>query len=334
MVKDIPQKEPQHLSAIIKSGLFSNFLPEEKKAVMDRAGTVMLGKGGVLFRPGDKAERLYLLREGLIRIFKPLPGGGDEEIARFAPGDIIGDFDFARNAAYDAQAEALEDSALVMFPAPGTTMDDFAREMPLIVSRLLLNSAAMVADRIYTTRKLLLENISWVQELQRKAYEDPGTGLWKQTFLTDQIDHNLEEPMALIMLKPDRFKTLVDTLGHGAGDKAMVKIAAILKGMTRKQGRGWALRFRSNETGILVNKCGAARAETLAVSLWQQIAALAPVPLGQGTDFPFSGSVVWGVWPEDNQCWPSFFEGVYDLMMETWKAGGNTIVRYRGEQPL
>ena len=334
MTDNIWQKEALDLSAIVKSDLFSNLLPGEKKSVIDRTGSVMLRKGCSLFSPGDKAEHLYLLSEGIIRIIKPTESGGDEEIARFTSGDIIGDFDFARRAEYDAQAEALEDSTLVMFPSFGLTLDKFALEMPHVVSRLLLNSAAMVTDRIKSTRRLIMENMSWIQELHRKAYEDPGTGLWKQTFLTDEIDRLLEDPMALIMLKPDRFKIMVDALGHEAGDQAMIKIAKILKGITRRLDRGWALRFKSNETGLIINNCDAAQAETLAISLSKAIATLPPVSLGKEGDFTFSGSIAWGIWPADNGYWSSLFDGVYSLLLDTWKAGGNRIVRYNGGQSL
>ena len=331
MAESVHWKEDLDLSFILKSDLFSNLLPEERITITNWTGTILLRKGAVLFSPGTKAEHLYLLVNGLIRIFKPLEGGGDEEIARFTSGDIIGDFDFARSAEYNAEAEALDDSKLVLFPGPGLSMDTFVREAPQIVSRLLLNSAAMVTGRIKSTRKLVLENISWVQELHRKAHEDPGTGLWKQTFLTDGIDRLLEDPMALIMLKPDRFKILVDARGHEAGDEAMIKIATILKGITRRLNRGWALRFKSNETGLLINKCDAVQAESLAQSLFKAVAALPPVPL-DNEKFSFSGSIAWGIWPRDDETWNSLFEGTYGLLMETWKAGGKKIVHYKKEQ--
>ena len=328
MVGNIRRKEVLDLSFILKSDLFSNLLPEERLFITEQTGTIMLRKGGSLFLPGDKAEHLYLLHEGVIRIFKNQEGGGDEEIARFTAGDIIGDFDFARSGKYDAQAEALEDCTLVMFPGYGLTMESIAMDAPKIVSRLLLNSAAMVTARIKSTRKLIIESMSWVQELHRKAHEDPGTGLWKQSFLTDEINRLLEDPMALIMLKPDRFKILVDARGHEAGDEAMIKIAAILKGITRRLNRGWALRFKSNETGLLINKCDAGQAESLAQSLSKAVAALSPVSLESG-DFFFSGSIAWGIWPKDNETWESLFAGTYELLMETWKAGGKKIVHYR-----
>ena len=322
------------LSTITKSDLFANLLPDEEKSVIDRAGIITLQKGAILFSPGDKAEHLYFLREGLIRIFTPLEDGREEEIARFAPGDTIGDFDFARGGEYDAHAQAMEDSTLVIFPAEGLTIDDFAREMPRVVARIFLNSAAMVTARIKSTRKLSMENMPWVMELHRKAYEDPGTGLWKRTFIDDEINRILKDPVALILLKPDRFKILVDTLGHDAGDKAMIQIAAILKTIPRRLGRGWALRFTGNETGLFINKCGAEQAESLAQFLFEKLAALPPVSLdsthGQNSDFRFSGSVAWGIWPLDNEHWPSFFDGTYKLLMDTWKAGGNRIVRYQG----
>ena len=343
MVETVPRKEAQDLSVILKSDLFSNLFPEEKKVIADRTGTMMLRKGGLLFSQGKKAEHLYLLLNGTIRVYKPLADEGEEEIARFAPGDIIGDFDFARSDEYDAQAEALEDSELVMFPGFGLTMDSLALEAPHIVSKILLNAADMVIGRIKSTRKLVIESMSWVQELHRRIHEDPGTGLWKQTFLTEEINRLLEEPMALIMLKPDRFKILVDNWGHEVGDKIMVKIAIILKDITRRLGRGWGLRFRGNETGILVNRCDVPLAESLASSLFTAIADIAPVPIKQALrqdhgqveeDFSFTGSIAWGIWPEDNRTWNSLLEGTYSLLMNTWKAGGNRIVRYREDQTL
>ena len=333
MPENIHRKEALSLSSILKAELFSNLLPKEKQYIADRSGTVLLRKGALLFSSGKKAEHLYLLLEGAIRVFKPREQGGDDEIARFTSGDIIGDFDFSRMADYDANAEALEDSSLVMFPGYGFTLDDLSLEAPNVVSKILLGSASIVTARIKAARKLIIESMSWVQELHRKIHEDPGTGLWKQSFLAEEINRFLEDPMALILIKPDRFKILVDSLGHDAGDKAMVKIAGILKNATRRLGRGWALRFRGNETGLLLNKCDAALAESLALSLAEALNALPRVPLGTGEeDFSFSFSIAWGIWPADDKSWDSFFEGTYNLLREVWTGGGNRIARYRGER--
>jgi len=325
------RNEAQDLSAILKSDLFAELLPGEARIIVERTEILLVRKGGLLFSPAEKAEHFYLLLGGSVRVFKQNEGGREDEIAHFAPGDIIGDFDFARSAEYDAYAEALEDSTLLMFPDFEHTMAEFALEEPHIISRILLNSAAMVTARIKASRKLLFESDYWVQELHRKIHEDSSTGLWKQTFLTEEINRILEKPMALIMLKPDRFKVLVDSRGHDAGDEAMIKIAKILKGITRKLNKGWAIRFKSNETGLVVNKCDAAEANSLAHVLAKAVLALPHVPLGK-ENFSFTGTIAWGVWPADDKTWDSLFEGTYKLLMDTWKRGGNEIVRYRKEK--
>jgi len=325
------RNQAQDLSAILRSDLFAELLPGEERVVVEKTEILLLRKGELLFSPAEKAEHFYLLLGGNVRIYKHHEGGRKDEIAQFAPGDIIGDFDFARGADYDAYAEALEDSTLLMFPNSDLTMDSLALEEPHIISRILLNSAAMVTGRIKASRKLLLESDYWVQELHRKVHEDPGTGLWKQTFLTEEINRILEKPMALILLKPDRFKILVDSLGHDAGDEAMIKIAAVLKGITRMLNKGWALRFKSNETGLLINKFDAVKANSLALVLAKAIAALPHVPMGK-QKFNFTGTIAWGVWPVDDKSWDSLFEGTYKLLTDTWRNGGNEIVHYNKEK--
>jgi diguanylate cyclase (GGDEF)-like protein len=330
MVESIRQEENKDVSSILRSDLFLKLLPREERAVLDHTENMLLRKDALLFSPGEKAEHLYMLLEGFIRVFKPVQENEKDrnnEVARFAPGDIIGDFDFARGETYDAFAEALEDSLLVMFPGFGSTLEKFAEEEPLINSKILFNAAAMITGRIKSTRKLITESVYWVKELRRQMYEDPSTGLWKMTLIDEEINELLENPMTLIMLKPDHFKILVDALGHDAGDEAMIKIASVLKKITRRLGRGWALRFKSNETGLLLNKCDPVLAESLAFSLSGSISALPSVSLGN-EEFSFSASVAWGVWPVDDKSWDSLYDGVTRLLAETWQAGGKKVARY------
>jgi diguanylate cyclase (GGDEF)-like protein len=318
------------VSPILKADFFSTLLKGEYSLVLSRSSLLQLRKNALLFSPGRKAEHFYMLLEGIIRVYKPRGDGGEDEMARFTPGDTIGDFDFARSADYDAFAEASEDSVLIMFPGFGLTMEQFALEFPHPISKILLNSIVMMTSRIKSTHKIIVENMSWVQELHRRAYEDPATGLWKQTFLADEINRILEDPMAIIMLKPDRFKILVDSRGHGAGDEAMVHIAMALKNITRRIGRGWPLRFKSNETGILINKCTSSQAEAYAGELLKLINAIPPVPAQDDIPaFSFSGTMAWGVWPSDDIAWESLFQGTYSLLLDTWRAGGNRVVHYR-----
>jgi len=317
---------------IQKTELFSTLLKNEIDFVISKSSVLHLRKGAVLFSIGQKAEHFYILTRGTVRVFKPRSDEGVDEMARFAPGDCIGDFDFARGAEYDACAEAVEESELIMFPGYGFAMDSFSMEEPHTICRILLNAIVMMTGRIKSIRKLTMENLSWVQELHRRAYEDPATGLWKQSFLTDEINRLMEAPTGLIMLKPDRFKILVDSRGHAAGDEAMIRIAIILRNISRRLGKCWPLRFKSNETGILMITHDAAVVEGVARELLDAIAALEPVPAQDDIPaFHFTATVSWAVWPDDDTVWDSLFQKNYELLMETWRAGGSQAAHYRKE---
>lgn len=317
------------ITLLLKTELFSRLKQGEIDFVVSRCETLKLLKGAPLFSSGEEAKSFFILKKGAIRVFKHRENGGQDEIAMYASGDTIGDFDFARGAEYDACAEAAEDSDLIEFPGNGHTIDSLSLEQPNTVCSILFNAIVLMTGRIKTANKLILNNMSWVQELHRRAYEDPGTGLWKQTLINDEIIGVLKEPSALIMLKPDRFKTLVDSRGHSAGDEAMIRIALILKNMTRELGHGWPLRFKSNEVGLIFNNCDHYEAERIAEKLAGAITDMEPVPAsGNIPEFNFSTSISWSVWPKDDTNWESFFSGTYATLMDTWKAGGTKISRY------
>jgi len=320
-------------SLVKKTELFNNLSTEDINFVVFHSGMLNLSKNTLLFSAGEKANHFFILTEGAVRVYKNRNDGGEDEMARFTAGDTIGDFDFARGANYDACAEAAEDSKLVVFPCDGYSIDSLAGEEPRAVCHILLNAILLMTGRIKSTQKLILEKMPWVQELHRRVYEDSGTGLLKQNLINDEIINVLNDPSALIMLKPDRFKILVDSRGHSAGDEAMIRIAIILKNITRKLGHGWALRFKSNETGLIINNCDYSQAEKIAEELYNAIAAMEPVTAsGDIPAFSFSATISWAVWTKAGINWESLFNGNYAALLDAWRAGGDRIIHYNNTE--
>ncbi|MDR0502755.1 MAG: diguanylate cyclase [Treponema sp.] len=317
-------------SALIRNAeLFEGMPDDELDFVISRCGKIRLSRGDLLFSSGEEAKHFYILKNGVIRVYKPREDGGQDEMARFATGDAIGDFDFARGAAYDAFAEAAEDSELIKFPGCGFSMDSMAQEKPRTVCGILLKAIVMMTKRIKTTQKLILENMSWVKELHRRAYEDPGTGLWKQALIADEIIHALKNPSALIMLKPDHFKLFVDSRGHGPGDEALIRIALILKNTSRRAGNSWPMRFKSNEMGIIINNCDAGKAQKTAEELLSAVRAMEPAPAADGfPQFSFSAAISYAIWPADDADWENLFRENYASLFDAWRNGGDRIVHY------
>lgn len=311
-----------------KAEIFSALLDDDLSFVLSRTTGHALPAGARLFSVGDRARRFFIVKEGAVRVFRQRNNGGQDEMALFTPGDALGDFDFAREAVYDANAEAVGDTVIDAFPGEGYSMESLARERPDAMARIKLRSIAMIAARLRSTNKLISENAPWVRELRRRAYEDPGTGLWSRTFMDEELARSLKSPTALVMLKPDRFKSLVDGQGHAAGDEAMVRIASALKDIVRRFSRGWAIRLRSNETALVIPRMEAQEVEGLARLAYREIAALEGFAATENHPaFTFSAAVAYSHWPTDDADWSALVRHTYDALLKLVTEGGDRVGR-------
>jgi diguanylate cyclase (GGDEF)-like protein len=206
------------------------------------------------------------------------------------------------------------------------SMQDLAQEKPDASARILLRSLSMISSRLRSTQRLISDNSPWIRELRHQIYTDSSTGLWSRAFLDEEVQRNLQEPTAIVMVKPDRFKELNDAHGHQAGDEAMAMLSGILVGETERLGRGWALRLRSNETAIVVPRCSADEATAAARRLAASVKAM-DVPAARGTGFVFTASMSLAVWPEDGADWKRLVEDSYGLLTRAWRDGGSRLYR-------
>jgi diguanylate cyclase (GGDEF)-like protein len=92
--------------------------------------------------------------------------------------------------------------------------------------------------------------------LQQQAYHDALTGLANRVLFADRLNHAVEvhrrdlTPMAILLIDLDDFKKINDTLGHSAGDEALVIAAARLSMPTR--GSDTVARLGGDEFAILI----------------------------------------------------------------------------------
>jgi diguanylate cyclase (GGDEF)-like protein len=98
--------------------------------------------------------------------------------------------------------------------------------------RLLLTAAANLV-------RFALEHEAVQLEMQRQARTDPLTGLLnRRAFLeeivrcADRLDRE-ELPGTLMFVDLDNFKVVNDALGHEMGDQVLVRLAALLRNVTR-----------------------------------------------------------------------------------------------------
>ena len=135
-------------------------------------------------------------------------------------------------------------------------------------------------------------------DLEAMAYYDELTGVANRRFAVRQL-HALvsrarrhDHELSVVLLDADRFKSLNDRHGHGAGDDVLRGLADRLRSRVREE--DVVARFGGEEFLVILPDTGASGAATAAEDLREAVAAQ-PFPVGR-IALPLTVSVGWATW--------------------------------------
>ncbi len=117
----------------------------------------------------------------------------------------------------------------------------------LHVTPLKQKLARTVAD----TTALALANLDLRETLRQQAIRDPLTGLFNRRYLEETLEREVQrakrnhQPVGIIMIDIDFFKTINDTYGHKAGDTVLRELGGFL--LTHVRREDVACRFGGEE---------------------------------------------------------------------------------------
>ena len=117
----------------------------------------------------------------------------------------------------------------------------------LVIARL----GGVVAD----LRANLRHRQALEAELEQRAFHDPLTGLANRTLFANRLERALsqrDEPVAVLFLDLDDFKTINDSHGHQAGDELLVAVARTLGANVRAEDT--VARLGGDEFAVLVER--------------------------------------------------------------------------------
>jgi len=90
--------------------LFSGLSEEKRAGMASMLRPVNIKKKSFIYNMGDSAEKIYILKEGRIKITRLTEDGKELTIDILEPGDIFGEMVIAGESERETSAEALEDS--------------------------------------------------------------------------------------------------------------------------------------------------------------------------------------------------------------------------------
>jgi CRP-like cAMP-binding protein len=138
---------------LASSDLFSTLDPNDLNKLSGLARPQRCSRNQVIFREGDEAAELYVIRSGRVAIAKQSPDGRESLVALMETGDLFGEMALFDEEPRSAQARALEASEVLAVPfAPIRVM---FRERP----ELLWEVVALLARRLRTTDAALADSV-------------------------------------------------------------------------------------------------------------------------------------------------------------------------------
>ncbi len=84
---------------------------------------------------GDKAEKLYIINEGRVKIPRLSEGGKEQIIRILGPGDFMGELFLFSNSIHNNNAQALEHTVVCMID--GSKIKKIIEEHPCISIKIL-----------------------------------------------------------------------------------------------------------------------------------------------------------------------------------------------------
>ncbi len=190
-----------------------------------------LSPGDVLLALGQPNDTMYMILSGELSIH--LEGPTSEAVASLGPGETVGELSVIDQSPASAYVVAAEPTRLLAIDEPHfwnlvNASHDFA-----------INLLLSLAKRLRANNSTVSTNIKLQREYKRNAMIDGLTGLYNRRWIDEALPRFVQrygrggQPLTVLMVDVDHFKTFNDTYGHAMGDQVLVKVGQALRASLR-----------------------------------------------------------------------------------------------------
>jgi CRP/FNR family transcriptional regulator len=141
--------------------IFSGLQPEEMMAVAERAHRHIFETGQTVFRQGDPAKSIFLIKSGSIKLSRVMENGTEVIMDIRKPGDCLGEYilnDLERDYTYPVSAWCLDRVVTCSFTRQA--FENLVLKVPAIALKIIKTMAGRIAtltERISAMSQIHLE---------------------------------------------------------------------------------------------------------------------------------------------------------------------------------
>jgi diguanylate cyclase (GGDEF)-like protein len=216
--------------------------------------------GEILLSPFSRNEHLYLILQGQMKVY--LGSLENQPLRTLGPGECVGEISLLDHGYPTAYVVATEPCSLLRIDRP--SLFALLDRSPELTRNLL----ELMCDRVRQGNRVILDT-------EQNANVDTLTGCFNRRWLEHIYQREStrcafnEQPLCMLMLDVDHFKSYNDRHGHLAGDYALSLVAHTLR--TQLRPKDSMARYGGEEFVILLPEMGDDEARSIGERLRQSM---------------------------------------------------------------
>ena len=247
--------------------LFQGVEPSDVQVLLQKCDRRDLAPGELLLSPGSKNEYVFVVLSGSLHVRVGSPDA--PIIATMRTGECAGEMSIIEDRDPSAYVVAAEPTHLLVIHQ--TILWAMVDASHAFCKNLLI----VLSERVRSHNQFIAASFGDLQKFERNATTDALTGLHNRHAMEETFPREVsrclqnDQPVSLIMIDVDQFKSFNDLFGHIAGDRVLTAVARILQKQFRP--RDLLVRFGGDEFAVLLPGLGAAEAMTIAERVRQAV---------------------------------------------------------------
>jgi diguanylate cyclase (GGDEF)-like protein len=228
--------------------LFKGVDPDDVQPLLQKCERRDIDAGELLLAPGTQNEYVFLVLSGSLNVHISTPD--TPILATMNVGSCAGEMSIIEDRDPSAYVIAAEPTHLLVIH------QSILWEMVHASHAFSKNLLVIMSERVRSHNRVIAERFGDLHKFERHATTDALTGLHNRHAMEDSFPREVarcrknSEPVTLVMIDVDEFKSFNDKFGHVAGDRALSAVAHELKKQFRPS--DLLVRFGGDEFAVLL----------------------------------------------------------------------------------
>lgn len=160
-------KEDEEIASVLgKINIFQGLTPYERAKIAKYFRKQEYKAGDKIVKEGDAGDRMFVIREGAVKITKALSPTEEKVLANLVDGDFFGEMALLDGSPRSASVYAI--SPVKMLELYRASLQEFIEKEPQIGVKVLYNLAKILVERIRASGDKIRDILIWQSLKQEK----------------------------------------------------------------------------------------------------------------------------------------------------------------------